>query len=65
MGMNPKDKIVISVLINSIADAVESDVNDLNSYDMNSIIQTHLDHENDYEVDELYEDYVSQLGRDI
>ena len=65
MSLNLKDKVVISVLINSIADAVDSEVNDLTQHDMSNIIQTQLDHENDYEVDDLLEDYISQIGRDI
>ena len=65
MSLNPKDKVVISVLINSIADAVDSELNDLTQHDMSGIIQTQLDHENDYEVDDLLEDYISQIGRDI
>lgn len=63
--LNPKDKIVISVLINSIADAIDSELNDLSQHDMSQIIQDQLDHENDYEVDELLEDYVTSTGREI
>ena len=65
MSLNLKDKVVISVLINSIADAVDSELNDLTQHDMSNIIQTQLDHENDYEVYDLLEDYISQIGRDI
>lgn len=63
--MHIKDRIVISVLINAIADAVDSELNDLNSNDMNAILQDQLDHENDYEVDDLFEEYVAKTGRTI
>tara|TARA_B100000902_G_scaffold400033_1_gene474839 strand:- start:18000 stop:18194 length:195 start_codon:yes stop_codon:yes gene_type:complete len=62
---NPKDKIVISVLIHAIADAIDSELNDLSQHDMSKIIQDQLDHENDYEVDELLEDYITSTGREI
>ncbi len=63
--MHIKDRIVISVLINAIADAVDSDLNDLNSNDMSAILQDQLDHENDYEVDDLFEEHVATTGRTI
>jgi len=65
MQLSPKTPILISVLINAIADAVESDLNDLDKTDMSAFVQTHLDHENDYEVDELFESYIDTIGREI
>ena len=63
--MHPKDKVIISVLIHAIADAVDSDLNDLTQSDMSKIIQDQLDHENDYEVDELIEEYIDASGRNL
>jgi hypothetical protein len=65
MYLDPKNKVVISVLVNAISDAVESNLNDLDSSDMNLIIQNQLDHENDYEVDELLGEYIENSGRTI
>lgn len=65
MDLNPKDKVIISVLIHAIADAVDSDLNDLTQSDMSKIIQDQLDHENDYEVDELIEEYIDASGRNL
>ena len=63
--MHPKDKVIISVLIHAIADAVDSDLNDLTQSDMSKILQDQLDHENDYEVDELLEEYILILQEGI
>ena len=63
--MHPKDKVIISVLIHAIADAVDSDLNDLTQSDMSKILQDQLDHENDYEVDELLEEYIDTSGRNL